>query len=168
MDKTFVKGLRLIEALAASNEPCRVTSLSRDLELTKSNVHRLLMTLAAHGYVRRVDINSSYELTPKSGKWGSGQVTPRHRQGRAGADGALAAETDESVHLSVLDGLEVIYVDKIESSHPIASYTRVGGRAPAWCVATGKAMLAHTLQDTTTIARQLKKFTDQTITTAAA
>src|SRR5262245_25725875 len=65
MDKTFVKGLNLIEVLAASQEPRGITSLSREIGLTKSNVHRLLTTLAARGYVRRINANSNYELTSK-------------------------------------------------------------------------------------------------------
>jgi DNA-binding IclR family transcriptional regulator len=46
------------------------------------------------------------------------------------------------VHLSILDGGEVMYVDKIDSPEPVGAYTRMGGRAPAYCVATGKALLS--------------------------
>jgi len=55
----------------------------------------------------------------------------------------LADTTGETVHLSVLDGLEVIYIEKIDSPQPIRAYSMVGGRAPAWAVATGKALLAY-------------------------
>jgi DNA-binding IclR family transcriptional regulator len=54
----------------------------------------------------------------------------------------LAAATGETVHLSVLDGGDVVHVDKIECAHPIRAYSRVGGRVPVHCIATGKAMLA--------------------------
>lgn len=55
---------------------------------------------------------------------------------------ALADATGESVHLSVRDRDEVVYVHKIEGRNPIRAYTQIGGRAPIYCVATGKAMLA--------------------------
>ncbi|KAG0921387.1 hypothetical protein G6F31_020346 [Rhizopus arrhizus] len=55
----------------------------------------------------------------------------------------LADQTGETVHLSVLDGFDVVYVDKIDSPQPIRAYSMVGGRAPAYAVATGKALLAY-------------------------
>lgn len=168
MDKTFIKGLTLIEVLAASAEPRGVTSLAQELGLTKSNVHRLLITLASRGYVRRTKA-SSYELGSKI--WELGilvrsrlsliKVSQQHMA-------TLAEKTGESVHLSILDGFEAVYVDKIESHHPIAAYTHVGGRAPAWCVATGKAMLAFNLDDSRVLKPHLKRYTSQTIVDLAA
>ena len=43
----------------------------------------------------------------------------------------------------MLDGTDVVYLDKIESAHHIRAHTSVGARAPAYTMATGKAMLAH-------------------------
>ena len=65
MDKAFIKGLRLLEALALSDQPRGVTDLARDLKFTKSNVHRLLATLQTQGFVRQVPPHSTYELTTK-------------------------------------------------------------------------------------------------------
>lgn len=56
---------------------------------------------------------------------------------------ALADSTGETVHLSVLDGIDVVYIEKIDSPQPIRAYSMVGGRAPAYAVATGKALLAY-------------------------
>ncbi|HUH76618.1 MAG TPA: IclR family transcriptional regulator [Devosia sp.] len=144
MDKAFVKGLRLIEALAQSETPRGVTDLATELSLTKSNVHRLLTTLQVHGYVRQVPVFSTYELTTKI--WELGSQTIRRMGLLKIARPAmlkLAEKTTETVHLSILDDTEVVYVDKIESPHHIRAHTSVGSRAPAWAVATGKAMLAQ-------------------------
>src|SRR5690242_19224462 len=132
MDTTFVKGLTLIELLAKSDEPRGVTSLARELDLTKSNVHRLLTTLVATGYVRRDDANASYELSSKVWEIGL-KVGSRFNLAKIARPRMtqLAELTGESVHLSVLDMAEVVYMDKIESLQPIRSYTSVGGRAPA-------------------------------------
>jgi DNA-binding IclR family transcriptional regulator len=54
----------------------------------------------------------------------------------------LARLTKETIHLSILDGMDVIYLNKIESPHPVRAYSTIGGRAPAHCVASGKALLA--------------------------
>lgn len=55
MEKTFVKGLMLLETLVAMEEPASVTRLGNMLGLYKSNVHRLLRTLVESGYVMQVD-----------------------------------------------------------------------------------------------------------------
>ncbi|MBS9721386.1 IclR family transcriptional regulator [Tianweitania sp. BSSL-BM11] len=144
MDKAFIKGLRLLETLAASEQPRGVTDLASELQFTKSNVHRLLATLQAQGYVRQIPPHSTYELTTKL--WELGNNVIRKMDLITVAQPAmrrLAERTGETIHLSVLDGSDVIYVDKIESAHHIRAHTSVGARAPAYTVATGKAMLAQ-------------------------
>lgn len=56
----------------------------------------------------------------------------------------LRHELNETVHLGVLDDAEVVYVDKLEPSRPIALTSKVGGRNPAHSTAIGKALLAWT------------------------
>lgn len=143
MDKAFIKGLRLIEALAASDVPRGISDLARELEMTKSNVHRLLATLIAQGYARQVPPLNHYELTIRI--WELGVHVIRRLDLTKVARPAmtrLAEITGETVHLSVLDGTEVLYLDKIESAHHIRAHTSIGARAPAHAVATGKAMLS--------------------------
>lgn len=144
MDKAFTKGLRLIETLALSERPRGITELASELGFTKSNVHRILATLQAQGYVRQLPPNSSYELTTKIWELGS-HVIQRMDLSKVARPAMirLAAATGETVHLSILADTDVVYIDKIESSHHIRAYTRVGARAPAFAMATGKAMLAH-------------------------
>lgn len=169
MDKAFIKGLRLIEALAHSDQPRGVTDLANALELTKSNVHRLLATLIAQGYVRQVPPQGHYELTTRIWELGS-RVIRRMDLTRIArpAMARLAEQTGETVHLSVLDGSEVVYLDKIESAHHIRAHTSVGARAPAYTVATGKAMLAQ-MPDRylDRFEGQMSRFTDSTRTTLA-
>jgi len=167
LDKTLVKGLQVIELLAGSDRARGVSELARELELTKSNVHRLLTTLLAQGYVRKLADNSAYELTSKIWEIGS-QVHSRLDVIKVAREAMvkLERETGESVHLSILDGREVVYVDKLDGSHPIKAYTTIGGRAPVWCVATGKALLAFApasvVED---VASSLTSFTEPTIVT---
>lgn len=167
MDTTFVKGLQVMEALATQPNLSGVTDLARHLGLTKSNAHRLLQTLVACGYVRNLEQSGKYELTLKVWELGAAVV------GRIDLKTValeymerLCQLSGETVHLSVLEGTEVIYLDKVDSPHPVRAYSRVGGRAPAYCVATGKALLAHasaTLVDE--ISLELKPYTPFTLTT---
>jgi len=54
----------------------------------------------------------------------------------------LSAETEQTVHLCVLDGPEVVYLDKIETPRSLPMMSRIGGRAPAYCTGVGKALLS--------------------------
>lgn len=138
-----MKGLRVLETLARSPAACGVSELARELELTRSNVHRTLQSLVAAGYVRQVSTAGVYECTLKLFELSSAvlervdvnQVAQPHMR-------RLAERTQETVHLSQLSGTEVVYLHKIESPQPVRAYSSIGGRAPAHCVASGKALLA--------------------------
>lgn len=162
MDKSFTKGLTLIEALADSEEARGVTSLANQLGLEKSNIYRLLQTLAARGYVSRV--GADYELSSKIWELGV-RVRSRLSLVKVAQNymQSLSDQTGETVHLSILDHFDVIYVDKVESRHPLGATTRIGGRAPAPCLATGKAMLANTKCDARKLKGHLKRYTKNTI-----
>ena len=143
MDTTLLKGLNVLEALASSRAARGVTEIARSLDLTKSNVHRTLQTLIAAGYARAGSVPGTYECTLKLFEIASSVVARIDvRQSADAFMQQLARLTKETIHLSILDGTDVIYLNKIESPHPIRAYSSIGGRAPAHCVASGKALLA--------------------------
>jgi IclR family KDG regulon transcriptional repressor len=166
MEKTLLKGLQLLEALAMSDHPRGVTDLAQELNLTKSNVHRLLNTLLRLGFVQKNTSRGLYCCTLKL--WELGVLLLERLEIRSVARPhmvRLAEKTKETVHLSILDGTEIIYLDKIDSPQPVRAYSTVGGRAPAHCVATGKAMLAQLPDKQISIVQKGgKKFTNATIT----
>lgn len=75
-----------------------------------------------------------------------GQQVPQQRDLREAAAPFLAdlfEATHETVHLAVPDGVEVVYVQKIDGRRGPPTPSRVGGRMPAYCTGVGKALLAH-------------------------
>lgn len=165
MDSTLLKGLSVMETLAVSREPRGVTDLSRQLDLPKSNIHRTLQALQAAGYVRAHE-GGTYSCSLKLFELGLA-IADRVDVGTAAqpAMDELSEATRETVHLALLDELEVIYLRKIESPEPVRAYSRVGGRAPAYCVASGKALLARV--PSTALDRlptPLPTYTPQTVT----
>lgn len=165
MDKTLLKGLAVLEALALSDQPCGVTGLAEQLHMSKSNIHRLLQTLTSSGFVKQNPETERYELTLKVWEFGS-KVMSRVEVKRVAWPHLkqLSRQTPETIHLSILDQGEVIYVEKIDGSLPIRSYTEVGGRAPAYCVATGKALLAYQTEEFIDgLAANLQAFTSKTV-----
>lgn len=165
MDKTLLKGLALLELLARSDRPRGVSELARAAGLARSNIHRTLQTLAAAGFVRQ-DAAGRYLCTLKLFELGRA-VHDRIDVVRAAEPtiGRLAGVTQETVHLSVLDGTDVVYVHKVDSPQPVRAYSHVGGRAPAHCVATGKALLAwRDPSGVDQLHQALVAYTPQTIT----
>jgi IclR family transcriptional regulator, KDG regulon repressor len=143
MNNTLIKGLGLLEILAHSSRPLGITEMAARIGLGKSNVHRLLQALVELGYVRRDESSGTYAATIRT--WQLGSAVLENLDVRRLAEPWmtwLLERTRETVHLSVLDGDEVVYVHKLDSPEPVRAYSTVGGRAPAYCVATGKAMLA--------------------------
>jgi IclR family KDG regulon transcriptional repressor len=144
MDKTLLKGLMVLESITEANSQARtVDEVAARVGLTRSNTHRTLQTLMHAGYIEK-DANNGYRGTIKLMGLGVRQLARLDvRQFAAPFMHALADATGETVHLSVLDGIDVVYIDKIDSPQPVRAYSMVGGRAPAYAVATGKALLAH-------------------------
>ena len=60
----------------------------------------------------------------------------------------LQREVGETVHLTVWEGPDIFYVDKVENETNVRMASRVGSRAPAYCTASGKAMLAWLPEET--------------------
>ncbi len=142
IDKTVVKSLGMLERLVDLGRPIGVTELALATRLQKSNVHRILSTLRFLGYVRS-NADSSYEPTLRA--WELGQRIHARMDLPAAARPhlqRLVRETDETSHLAVFDGHEVVYVETIESANPVRAHTPLGGRAPAYCTASGKALLS--------------------------
>ncbi len=165
LDSTLSKGLQILETLTAARGARGVSELARELELTKSNVFRLLQTLSALGYVRSTD-DKQYAATLKTWQVGRAVVENFNLRELAWKEmQALSSETGEAIYLAVPEGLNVTYIDKIDSTQPIRSWNPVGGSAPIYAVGTGKAILsADYPRFREQLIGNLRKHTDLTIT----
>ena len=143
MDKTLIKGVHLLQLVVESSRSWSVSGLAKVLDLNPSNVHRTLQTWCELGFMTQSELTGEYHCTLKLFEWGckvAGGFDVRRLAREHLLD--LAQTSQETIHLSVLEGAEIVYLDKIDSPQPVRAYSEVGGRAPAHCVATGKALLA--------------------------
>lgn len=149
MDSTLAKGLAALEWMTRQQRDCRVTDLAQAFGIARSNAHRTLQTLVECGWALQDPATSAYRPSLRLFELGAlvaevadiGTLLRPHLA-------TLAQATGETIHLATLDGAEVVYLDKFDSPLPVAAYSRVGGRAAAYCVASGKALLAAARQDT--------------------
>lgn len=139
---TVRNAARLLKEFRTREEALGVSELARRLGLGKSVVHRLLVTLAAEGLIEHDERGYRlgivmYEL---------GEAVRVHMDLHAAAAPVLVhvrEQTGESVQVGVLDGVEVVYVDRLESAHSLRLLTETGRRVPAHCTSSGKVLLAH-------------------------
>jgi DNA-binding IclR family transcriptional regulator len=124
--------------------PGRLTlaQIVRRTGLPRSSAHRMLERLVQLRWLRRS--GRDYELGMRLVELGSLAVH-QDRLVRAASPllGELHRATGLVVHLAVLDGPDVVYLEKIGDRMVSAIPTRVGGRQPAHCTAVGKAIVAE-------------------------
>ncbi|MDT2019493.1 IclR family transcriptional regulator [Methylocella sp. CPCC 101449] len=135
--------MRLLKAFSEGESEIGVTALSRKLGVAKSTVYRLASTLVAEGMLEQNSENEKYRLG--IALFGLGALVRQRMNVSTEARQhifALREATNETVHLALLDGSEVIYVYDLESSQAIRMRANLGERKPAFCASEGRAMLA--------------------------
>ena len=160
------KALTLLDAFTAESPELTLSELARRAGVHKSSAYRLLSTLEAHGFVERGPAGRGYRLGWKPAEL-AGRLRSELRELAAPVMEELAAKSGEIVHLSVLDGAEIVYLDKRGRSQPLTVSTTIGGRSPAHASAMGKALLSGLSdQDAERLlgSRRLQRFTPTTIT----
>ncbi len=132
---------RIIEALAANGGRMGLSELARQSGVAKPSVHRLCGDLVAWGLVERA--GDGFRLGPRL--FELGQRVPVVRGLRNTAlpyMEELFVATKQTVHLAVLEGHDVLYVEKLAGLDSVSVPSTVAGRLPLHCTATGKCLLA--------------------------
>jgi len=162
----LLRGMQIMELLAAENTPWSTSDIARRLKVPKSTTSYLLHTLLDQGYVRR-DAEGDYRLTMRLVEL-SGQAL-RSLGIREAAQlvlRRLVAETETTAHLAVLDGAEAVYIERVPSPGFIQVNTWVGRRMPVHSTSVGKALAAYLSEpalDDLLAEHELERFTPRTI-----
>ena len=136
------RAVLLLDALAAAGRALPLADLARSLALPKSSVHGLMATLVALGLARR-DAEGQFALGVKPLQWADAFASQSDLlRAFDSHSGGFAELQTETVMLAVLEGVDVAYLSCRQGSRPLAVNFRVGGRFPAACTSSGKAMLA--------------------------
>lgn len=136
--------LDIIETLSEYKTGVGVTTLSKELKLHKSTVHRLLTTLMLRKYVEQDPETSKYKLGMRLFEIGNAVLSKLDiRQHASPYLRQLWKQTGETVQLSIVDQYKVLYIDVLESLEKVGVKSNVGERAPLHCSAAGKIWLAN-------------------------
>jgi DNA-binding IclR family transcriptional regulator len=135
--------LRLLKAFSEEEVEIGISDLAKRLGVAKSTVHRLAVTLVAEGTLEQNPDSGKYRLGIALFRLGS---LVRRRMNVSNEARPLLRElrekVNETVHLAVLDGSEIMYVYNLESTQAIRMRSDIGVRKPAYCTAEGQAILA--------------------------
>jgi len=147
-DRYRIRALdRAIDILSVLSDgrPRTLSELSADIALSSSTTYRLITTLAYHNYIERDEPSGKYTLGFACLELAQSYQLNNHIRKMALPElEMLRDETTETIHLAILDNMEVVYLEKLHGLHAIclmSSY--IGGRALAYCTGLGKALLAY-------------------------
>ncbi|OGL60399.1 MAG: hypothetical protein A3I72_12495 [Candidatus Tectomicrobia bacterium RIFCSPLOWO2_02_FULL_70_19] len=166
MNQSLQKTARILGILMESKAPVGVNEFARLLKMPKSTVSRFMATMESLGMVRRDPENGRFFLGFRLFELGCKAVEDLGlRKAAVPLMESLRDRINESVVLTVLEDIHITYLDTIESRQAIVARTHVGGTAPAYCVSSGKAMLAHHPERIEKVVAQgLRPYTPLTLT----
>jgi len=147
-------------------EPTRsLTQIAESVHMSKTTVHRLLATLENKRFISRDKVSGLYRLGFRYIDMASLvlQDVELHRWAQPYLK-RLSMDYGETVDLSILEGSHVIYLEVIESPQRLKLAAAVGQRLPAFCTASGKALLAYMPEEHVReiLGENLTEYTDRT------
>ena len=165
--RTLHRAFDVLEFLARAGRPTTLSEITDAVDSPKATIHRLLATLHARGYVTQEARSGAYAMGMRCFELGSLWAQNLDLRVVAAPElRRLNEVTGEMVHLALYEHGDVIYVEKLESRHPIVPQSHVGRRCPAYCVSTGRALLAFMPADEIerVLAGPLPAHTERTMT----
>lgn len=165
------KALKVLEAVADQPQPVGLPDLTARLGLPRQTLHRILQQLEDNGLVVRDPARDRYSVGPRLSRL---SLHALHSANQGAPVRAvlqdLVDDIRETCNIGALDGLDLVYLERIECDWPLRIHLQSGSRVPAYCVSGGKVLLANlpapALAQILKSAR-LRSFTQHTITKAA-
>jgi len=141
--KSAVRALEILETVGRHADGLTFTQLKDQLDLPKSSLHELLALLADRSYLRMDSETRAFRIGIRA--WELGQKYVHHTELVRVANiemHKVVEAINETAQLAVLDGLENVYLVKVDCTHALRIQTGVGKRFPAHATGLGKALLA--------------------------
>jgi IclR family pca regulon transcriptional regulator len=146
--QSLERGLAVLSAFRSGRPLLGVSELGREVGLSRSTTHRYVATLATLGYLQQDLATKKYRLGPRVLDLGFSAIHSMElREISAPHLQQLSDETGYTVNMGVLDGTDIVYVERCRSSRvgqrAIDLNLHVGSRLPAYCTSMGKILLAY-------------------------
>jgi IclR family KDG regulon transcriptional repressor len=138
------RALDVLELFLDCEGTLSAPEITRRLQLPRTTVHELVTTLTARSYLEQPpDQPGRYRLGVRGYQLGSRYAEQLDLAAEGQRVARSVADTcDETVHVAILEGADVIYVAKVDSTHAVRMVSAAGRRLPAHCTSVGKMLLA--------------------------
>jgi IclR family pca regulon transcriptional regulator len=171
-DRNFInslaKGLNLMMNFTNQKHKMKLTEIARVNDMNLPTARRYLHTLVKMGFVVKDETNQTFQMTAKVLRLGSCVFeTMEIKQRLLPYINTINKTYDVTTHCAILEGTEVVTVERLRSSDVVNLDITTGSRLPVYCTSLGKAILAYLPQvERTRICRRIrfKPFTPYTIT----
>jgi IclR family transcriptional regulator, acetate operon repressor len=167
-----LRAFAILETLVNADQSLAMSEIVEAHGLPKPTVFRVLATLEAAGLITREPSDKRYSIGPRLAKLGLAIMTNQSsRRERRAILQRVADETGETCNLTMVDGIDVVYLDRVESRWPLRIDLSPGSRVPLHCTASGKlflSQLAPAKRRAIVQSLSLTRYTDRTITDANA
>lgn len=138
-----VRAFSVLDVLASNDRPVSLAELASQVRLPKPSVHRLLAQLGSVDLVRREPGGKRFAVGPRLSRLALHVLMNSTTRGtRHAILQRLVDELGETCNLTMLDGAEVVYLDRVEAAWPLRISLQPGSRVPLHCTASGKLLLA--------------------------
>ena len=148
---SVTSALLVLKVFSHGEPELGISSIAQRLGLAKSTVHRLAVTLASEGFLEQNSQNGRYRLGLSLFSLGA-LVRQRMDVSHQALSvlTALRDQTQETVHLALLDETSIMYLHNMESAQAIGTRSYIGTRKPAFCTGEGRVLLAFNAPELTT------------------
>lgn len=146
--RSLEKGLELLIVLSRHDTELSLERLSQESGFSKTSCFRLLQTMRRLNFITQSSETKGYQLGPRNISIGTAALDRQSVRSLAVPYmRRIRAQTNETINLTILDGNEVVFVERIEANFIVNSNLHVGSRLPVHCSSMGKAILAYLPDD---------------------
>lgn len=174
-----LRAFAVLEQIVRASGPMSLDDATQACGLPKPTMFRILSSLQSAGLLRRDPVTKRFAVGPRLAAfavdlWRQSALRAQWRRSLQ----EVVNVVDESVNLTILEGNEVLYLDRVETARPLRLHLEPGTRVPLHCTASGKLFLsqmtparvrallgpqplprytAHTITDYATLAKDLER-----------
>lgn len=142
-ESAALRAFAVLERIAAAQKAPTLEDLTRAIGMPKPTVFRILRLLADGGLVQRELHEKRYIVGPRAAAFALDvQMQSPQRHQRRAILARLVDAIGETCNLTMLDGHEVLYLERVETSANVRLHMKAGSRVPLHCTASGKLLLA--------------------------
>ncbi|WP_394209135.1 IclR family transcriptional regulator [Enterovibrio calviensis] len=140
---TLIRGFHILEKIVKADKPLSSVYLAEELDLPKQTVHRIAQQMEEEGLLQREPDGKRFTAGPRLRDLARDTLKNSSiNVHRYTILKELSDEVGETCNLTILDGYEILYLERVETNWPYRIHLPVGTHYPLHCTASGKLFLA--------------------------